>query len=353
MRNARQRTKTREQSQLGLLISISASLLFAALLLCGCEEEMQDSNGKPTLQKLEDAKDVNDMRPVALQIVQNGLIADNAIIRSNAIEIVVETRQTRLIPRVQRLLKDEVVPVRFAAVLALGDLEYTFGLASVEQMLRDRDPNVRIAASFAVARLGRHEYAEVLHKAISSSDQTVRANAALLLGKLGDRSVLKDLYWVLTDKKSDDKVAFQATESIARLQDERIYPKLWTMLISAYADVRVMGVLSMGLLGTKDAKDALVGMLDDEVLEVRLAAAGELGKLGDNVGEPEVLAVLKEDVLGQLGRGERERVAMLTALAIGQIRTPALTSYLPELLQDESQLVRIAAARAVLQSDAR
>jgi HEAT repeat protein len=40
-------------------------------------------------------------------------------------------------------------------------------------------------------------------------------------------------------------------------------------------------------------------------------------------------------------------------MAIGQIRTPSLTKFLPELLKDESKFVRIAAAKAVLQSAAK
>jgi HEAT repeat protein len=262
---------------------------------------------------------------------------------------VVETRQARLIPAVQKLLTDQFVPVRFAAVLAVADLQYEFGKASVENLLRDPDPNVKLAASYAMVKFGMNEYAAVLRKAIASSNQTVRANAALLLGKLGNQDDLELLLQTLTDKSADDKVNYQAAESIARMGYERIYPRLWAMLISAYADVRVMGVLSMGMLKTDEAKEALVGMLTDEVLDVRVAAAGRLGALGDNIGEAVVLAAFEEGLLDRLDKRGHERAAMLIASAIGQIGTPPLKNYLPKLLQDESKLVRIAAGGAVLQ----
>jgi HEAT repeat protein len=38
----------------------------------------------------------------------------------------------------------------------------------------------------------------------------------------------------------------------------------------------------------------------------------------------------------------------MAALAIGQIRTPALKKFLPELLKSESQSVRLVTAKAVL-----
>src|SRR3972149_6469290 len=124
-------------------------------------------------------------------------------------------------------------------------------------MLRDKERNVRIGASYAMVKLGHPEYSQVLLKAITSSNQTVRANAALLLGKTGDKSAINTLYWALKQKDSDDKVLFQATESIAMLGDEQIFPKLWAMLISSYADDRVMGIKAMGQLKTIQAKNAI------------------------------------------------------------------------------------------------
>ncbi len=274
------------------------------------------------------------------------------MVRVNTIEVVATTRQIKLMPKVQRLINDEFVPVRFATALAIGDLQYTLGQNQIRQLLKDKDINVKIAASYAMAMLGNSEYLEVLRKAILNDDQTVRANAALLLGKSGDKTALKFLYWALQDKNSDDKVAYQAAESIARLGDERIYQKLWAMLISAYADVRVMGIRAMGALGTPEAKNALTTMLNDELLEVRLAAAEQLGTLKDPVGESRVLEVFEKNLSAGLDKNSRERANVLAAMAIGQIRTPSLTKFLPELLKDESKFVRIAAAKAVLQSAA-
>lgn len=178
----------------------------------------------------------------------------------------------------------------------------------------------------------------------------VRApNAAFLLGKSGDKSSLKWLWWMLQHKDSDYKTKFNAVEAIARLGDERIDEKLLAMLISTYADDRVVGVKAMGALGTERAKNFLITKLDDDVLEVRLAAAEQLGMLGETTGEAEVLKVLTKNLTTGMNKEELERVNALTALAIGQIRTVNLAKFLPQLLKNDSKFVRIAAAKAVFQ----
>jgi HEAT repeat protein len=323
-------------------IVLLSSAIFAALFVFGCNEQVQ-------IISLDRTSNIGNLRPEAKQIVQSSLADDEAIIRVNAIEVVAETGQIELMPKVQRLLKDDFVPVRFAACLAAGDLQYRLSESTLKQLLTDRDGNVRIAAAYAMLKLGDADSFTILGKALASKDQVIRANAALLLGKSGDKSALKPLYWALRDKDSDDMVRFQAVESIARLGDEQIFPKLWAVVLSSYADDRIMGIKAMGALGTEKAKEVLITKLDDDVLEVRLAAAEQLGALGDVTGEPEVLDVFTKNLTEEMDGKDLERVDTLTALAIGQIGTPALVKFLPELLKNESKTVRLAAAKAILQ----
>ena len=286
--------------------------------------------------------------PEATRIIEEGLADENPLVKANAIEVVAATKQIRLMPKVQRLLKDDYVPVRFAAALAVGDMEYRLAESSVRQLLKDEDENVKIAAAYALFKLGSSQGLEVICQAIVSKNQNVRANAALLLGKSGDKSALKFLYWALQNEDSDDKVRFQVAEAIAMLGDERIYPKLWSLLISAYADDRVVGVRAMGALGTAEAKNSLITMLDDDILEVRLAAAEQLGMHGDTSGETEVLDIFAKNQTAGLDKESLERINVLTAIAIGEVGSGAAAKLLPRLLGDESKFVRIAAAKAVL-----
>ncbi|MBA7620588.1 hypothetical protein ES703_27940 [subsurface metagenome] len=328
-------------------------LLFTctAIFACGCNEPLKPTIGRPTAGR-PDTISVDTLVPEATRIVREGLADENPLIRANAIEVVAVTKQIRLMPKVQRLLKDEFVPVRFVAALAVGDLEYSLAASNVAQLLNDENENIRIAAAYALSRLGSPDSFKLFRNAIASNDQTVRANAALLLGKSGDKSDLtrQALWWTLSREDSTDKVIFQTAEALAMLGDERIIPRVWPMLISKYADVRVIGIRAMAALGTVEARDALITMLDDDILEVRLAAAEQLGMLKDTIGEPEVLDVFRKNLTARLDKKGLERVNVRTALAIGRIGTPRLIKYLPRFLKDESKSVRLAAAMAVFQS---
>lgn len=331
------------------LMMLVLSLVLMAMFSVGCEE-MQRAGPAGGSAKIAANAGIDELTAHAYRIIQQGLNDSDPAIRVIAIEVVAETRPIKLIPKVQRLLGDEYTPVRFAAALAIGDLQYTFGAKPVKQLFRDPDPNVKIAACYAMVKLGDKRYLEVLRSAIRSKDQTLRANSAFLLGKSNDTDALKLLWWAMREPNSADKVTFQAAESIAMLGDDRIYPRLWTMLLSTAADLRVTGVRAMGALRTLEARDALIGMLDDKVLEVRLAAAEQLGRLGEPMGEPEVLDVFQKRLTAGREAKARARINVLTALAIGRIATPQLTRHLPGLLNNESKAVRIAAAKAVLQS---
>ena len=327
-------------------VSILEALLFAYLMVFafGCDESLQRTSGDYNVTN------INTPWAKALRITQEALADNDPLVRVHAIEVVASTRRLKLMPQVLQLLNDKSMPVRFAAALAVGDLEYSPAKRSLNQLLNDNDANVIIAAAYAMGKLGSFEYLEVLRKAAANEDQKVRANAVLLLGKSGDKSSLQLLWHTLQDKDSDDRVVYQSAEAIAMLGDEQIFPKLWTMLISAYADVRLLGVRAMGKLGTPGAKNALIRMLGDDILEIRLVAAEQLGVFRNPIGEPKVLDVFKKKLTRTLDKQASERTNVLTALAIGQIRTPGLRKFLPQLLENESKFVRIAAAKAVFQS---
>jgi len=330
-------------------VPICRILVFACLAVSipGC----QDSS--PLLFSDNQATKVTSIEQEALQIIQAALADMDAVARVNAIEVVGTTGRVELMPLVQRLLQDQIVPVRYAASLAVGDVQYAPAQRMLYPLLKDRDSNVIIAASYAMGRLGATQYLKVIRKAIENQDQEVRANSAFLLGKVGDRGALRILKWAQKDKNSSDKVRFQAMEARAKLGDEDVLQRLWAIIFSTYADDRVMGIRALGSMGTRQARDIIVTKLDDPVLEVRVAAAEQLGMLGDPTGEPQVLNVFQKNLTAGMDRIAVERVNVMVSLAIGHIGTPTLTKYLPQLLKDESKYVRIAAAKAVFQSKMR
>jgi len=285
----------------------------------------------------------------AAKIIEQGLASSSPQVRADAIEIVADipvSKARQFMPVVQKLLRDDYVPVRFAAAVAVGDTKYAPAKNDVTQLLKDNDNNIRLAASYALNKLGDNSQAGQILTATKNKDQQVRANAVFLIGKLGDKKAIGLLYEAIKDDTSDDRVRLIGVEAIARLGDDKIYKRIWAMLISVYADDRVTGVRAMGALGNAQARDDLVRMLKDDLIEVRLVAAEQLGKLGDKDGEGVVIDALTREPEGA-DKEARERIRTLSALAISQIRTPGLKKYLPELIKNESQFVRLAAAKAV------
>ena len=335
------------------LANTIASIHYVLLVAClatipaGCNDSSQSLLGDFYVTNVASA------RAEAKHVIDEALADSDPVVRVNAIEVVGTTGRLDLMPKVQRLLKDPTVPVRFAAALAVGDLRYAPAKGMLGPLLKDEDSNVIIAASYAMGRLGAAEYYRVVAEGAESKDQTVRANAVLLLGKIGDRQFLKLVKAAQEDRFSSDKVRFQALEARSRLGDEEILKRLWALVYSAYADDRLLAIRALGALGVPQAKDILIAKLDDTVLEVRLAAAEQLGRLSDQAGEPQVLEVFEKNIAGGLDKQAAERTNVLAALAIGQIGTPTLTKYLPQLLKNESKYVRVAAAKAVFQCDMR
>jgi len=106
-----------------------------------------------------------------------------------------------------------------------------------------------------------------------------------------------------------------------------------------------MGTRAMGAFGGSKGANAIITILDDEVPEVRLAAAEELGILGDKSGEIVVLEYLNNPE--QVEKAISERRNTLAALAIGQIGTEPLIAHLPKLLKNESPFVQLACTKSI------
>lgn len=322
----------------------SIILLSAVFCMYGCTE----STSSPSIIRTipEKTVDVQTLKKAAIEIISEGLTDENAYIRIHSIEVISGENLKEMMPRVTELLKDRSVPVRFASALAIGDMKYGAGEFAVASLLDDSDENVKIAAAYALVKLGRAGYDGIIRKALSGGNQTVRANAALLLGKIGNKNDVPYLYEVIRDMESADKVKIQAIESLAMLGDQSVYRnKLWPMLISKHPDDKIMGIKGMGILGTVEAKDAILTMLDDEIPEVRLCAAEQLGSLRNRRGQSEVETFFA----GKVPYSTETAVAYSMATsAIGTIGGPGLTKYLPELLQSRSKVVRVQAARSVL-----
>src|SRR4030042_3901306 len=142
MENKLREYKVLGNTKIGFLVC-AALLAGAAIFALGCEEVQKTATGGLGATK---AVDINDLTMQAYRIILDSLGDKDPAIRTNAIEVVAQTGQIKLVPKVQRLFADELAPVRFAAALAIGDLEYFFGVSTVKELFKDEDSHVKLAA---------------------------------------------------------------------------------------------------------------------------------------------------------------------------------------------------------------
>ncbi len=183
----------------------------------------------------------------------------NPRIRTSGIEAVASSRILNYTEQVHTLARDSVVPVRFAALVAMGDLQYRPAQSACQQIFQEsqEDANVRLAAAYALVQMGQSAALPALRQGLTSMDPSLRSNAAFLLGKAGDRESIDTLHHILVTPDLDEQTTRQIIDTLAQLRDNRIYQTLWSRLISLYADDRIQGIRGMGQLGHNQAQKAI------------------------------------------------------------------------------------------------
>lgn len=285
----------------------------------------------------------------SIMILRKAIENEDPLVRMDAIESIVISKCTELFPLIENCLADPSLPVRFAAILAVGDLQYKKAEGKVFILYESHDMNEKTAAAYALLKLGEKddEYHKTIITALQSSDSTVSANAALIIGKLRLNKYAGLLRWVLQADSSDDRTRIQAIESLSMIGDKDIISKAWALMISKRADDRVMGIITMYHLGTYDSINAIKTMLEDEVLEVRLVAAGRLEAFRDNTGIDVIKGFFEKDI-NNLSGEDRSRPLIHAIDAVRYSRNLKLAEYLPQYLKGESIAVEIHCAAAIL-----
>jgi HEAT repeat protein len=249
---------------------------------------------------------------------------DDAHVRQMAITAIGEIGDVRARERLRRALSDERPEVRFQAVIAFMRVAGDEALDAVVAAFEDADPSIRyIALRCAEERAvggERPAPAAVLAGAtvlVDDSDPAVRVAAAILLARLGDRRgerILLDVvrgalatreaedeatavelcgelgiaaaephlarrafgYWGF----GEDKFAWQALVSLARMGHARARSKIVRDLDSWWRDRRTLAVAAVGRAGLAEARALVEAMRGDESRADAEAVAQTLEQLG-------------------------------------------------------------------------
>ena len=157
------------------------------LLVGGCT-----ANTVPPVSDIVTPAERIDLQNRALDQLLLAAGSDLDVASCNAIEALVKVAPRDGLPLFRKALLSESPLVRYAGLVALGELRDHDSLDRIVAAVGDVHPQVRLAAAFAACRCGKDGYVRVLMRALNDApEERHRADAATLLGRLEDTRARK------------------------------------------------------------------------------------------------------------------------------------------------------------------
>jgi HEAT repeat protein len=240
-----------------------------------------------------------------------------------------------------KALNDADPQVRFAGVMAVGELKLNEARGALLGMVEDKNPIVRVGVRFALHRLGIFTYSHDLEHFASDADPGVRGATALVLGRLGEPSAVKIL--MVMRKDNHPAVRQQASEALWRLGNPTGQGDVVGLVYSAHPDDQIMGITALASMRDSKMRQPIRPALSSDYEQVRLVAAWAFGMIG---GGPYDLGY---PIAMDGARSSDPKLRVLAARALGAIGRTDEQTVLSGLLKDPDPDVRVRAATAILQ----
>ena len=312
------------------------------------------------------AEQVRPHEAAARAVIEASLMSDDPQIRAHSAEALLAD-PAWLLAVSPTLLADENQGVRAVTAAALGDVMSPTDAgrpdwAPLRPVLRgltkDDSVFVRLAAVYAIAKAGDQvDRAPLAVSLMSDPLPRVRAQAAFFLGRLDDRSALPMLREAANARMPMSSGAeyklmqLQIAEAMVRLGEvDRVQALRAALFPSRPQDLEAtaLAVQVLGDVGDRSSIDQLIYLADqrDEggnlmPAEIRLGIAGSLAKLGQPQGW---------FIAGEYAKSESPLIRAQAAAVYGLTRGPENGARLGALLQDPAEIVRVAAAAAVIRN---
>lgn len=142
-------------------------------------------------------------------------------------------------------------------------------------LAQDADPRLKLMAAAALARCGHPTALDAARKRLADPDREIRKIAAWVLGQLGGKSDAQAIRAAF-EKETDPLAKAYAAHALALLGDPAARKALGENLASADAAVRAFAAEFAGYCRLTESRDALIKLLDDPTLDVRVRAAQSL-----------------------------------------------------------------------------
>ena len=328
----------------------TVALLLGVLPLSGCAGSSDDtSRGEFSQLELPTATATAGAREQAASIIEITAESERPIDRANAAHATLHMEPEQAKALLTSLLNDPDPRVQFAATVNAGRLKITDFAERYRAMADGNDKLLRVGGTFALHRIGDQSTSQRLADYAEDTDPMIRENTARVLGLLDEPSAVRILRPMRGD--SDGEVRIAVAEALWRLGDEDGFKQLAGYLVHPDEQVRTVGVSGLAQHNDPRVPRLLMGKLDDVNPYVRLLAADALAKFKDNRGYPLIVEAASAQPTDPAKRDDiivAESRRALAAAALGDLAQGQADAILNRLLNDESTLVRINAAAAVL-----
>ena len=154
-------------------------------------------------------------------------------------------------------------------VAEIGDGE------AMRKAMESDNVKLKVMSAAALARCGSPAAYKVLRGLLADEEEETARLAAWVLARIGDRSDIQQLRINEARAKSPVAVCYQQ-HALATLGDKRGRAALLKNLESSDPAIRVYSATFAGDARMLEAKDSLIALLDDDVLDVRIRAAQSL-----------------------------------------------------------------------------
>ena len=289
--------------------------------------------------------------------------------RMHAVEAIAETLGADEGGVYLQALRDENPAVRFAAAMAIGDVEYEPARGTLLRMAKfktteqggEPDRRVFCAVIYALYRLGNDAYAGALGDLLFDKEKQVRGDAVMVMGRMGEPSGIGPLQTLYGDEQ-DEGLKLQIVGALAMLGEARYARLLEAYTKTQFEDDRLVAISAIQRAGTPRATAVLEDMLvGQQPARVRVAAAGGMARLGEVSAYGEALCLravrsprsllTREELAEKPAEKVTVRIKSLQALAaisLGWMKRESAVKVLHPLLEDPDGPVRVTAAMSIL-----
>ncbi|HVU11821.1 MAG TPA: HEAT repeat domain-containing protein [Phototrophicaceae bacterium] len=238
-------------------------------------EKLEPSFRRKLLQELVDASEAN--FELDYNVLGQFALRDNdAAVREAAIELLWEDESLPLMHRLTDMaLQDESVPVRAAAVSALGrfillgelgdlpESETTIAQDTAVHILHNQreDIDVRRRALEAIANCGHEIVDEAIREGYDGPDRRMQISSVFAMGRTYDEQWNE---FVLAQLESDDpEMRYEATRAAGELEIEEAVPTLTRLALDDDREVKEVAIWSLGEIGSKEAVRVLESLANE------------------------------------------------------------------------------------------